>query len=194
MHVKGTNLKVIQEVIKEKFGDKGWQSYLRLLSDETRKVMEGLILPSSLYSKEIYKEANKVADFLFGDGEGSFIRELGRRSSSISVFQLYRDLIGRKLETPRDVIKYVPSAVMPKIFAGGIGETVLVTENRGIFRVGVPFAKEDHETLWVIAQRGIGWALQLLEQAGAKKAEFVRLGWGKWENGIPYAEIEVIWE
>ena len=194
MHVKGTNFKVIKETILEKFGEEGWQRYLNLLSEETRKVMEGLILPSSLYSKETYKEANMVADFLFGDGNGSFIRELGKKSAAITVFRLYSELIGRKIKTPQDVIKHVPSAVMPKIFNRGRGETIKVTEHSGAFRVGADFATDDQETLWVIAQRGIGWAQQLLEHAGAKNPRLVHLSWGTWENGIPYAEIEMEWD
>ncbi len=194
MEVKGTNFKVIKDVILEKYGEEGWQRYLNLLSEETKKIMDGLILPSSLYSKEYYKEANMVADFLFGDSNGSFIRELGRRSSTISVFELYGELIGRKIETPQDVIKYVPAAVMPKIFNGGKGETISVTEHSGTFRVGVNFATDDQEVLWVIAQRGIGWAQQLLEHAGAKNPRLAHLGWGTWKDGIPYAEIEMEWD
>ena len=194
MHVKGTNLKVIKEVILEKYGREGWEKFLNLLSDDARKAMEGLLLPSSLYSKEIYTEVNKVADFLFGNGKGSFIRELGRVSSSENVFKLYSDLIGKKIETPVDVIKYVPAAVMPKIFNGGRGETIRIGSNSGVFRVGTEFSRDDREVLWVIAQRGIGWALNLLEQVGAKNSRFVKLSWGEWKDGVPYAEIEVAWD
>ena len=194
MHVKGTNFKVIRDLILEKYGEEGWKRYLSLLSEDAKKVMEGLILPSSLYHKDLYKEVNLVADFLFGDGKGSFIRELGRRSANVSVFQLYKDVIGRKIETPVDVIKYVPAAVMPKIFKGGRGETIKVAENSGTFRVGVEFARDDREALWVVAQRGIGWAQQLLERAGAKNPRLVALRWGVWKDGLPYAEIEMAWE
>ncbi len=193
MHVKGTNLKVIKEAILEKYGRDGWERYLHLLSEETRKIMDGLILASSLYPKETYKEANMVADFLFGDGNGSFIRELGKRSSTVSVFQLYKELIGKKIETPQDVIKYVPAAVMPKIFNGGIGETIRITEHSGTFRVGAEFV-DDRELLWVIAQRGIGWAQELLKHAGAENPRLAHLRWGTWKNGIPYAEIEMEWD
>ncbi len=194
MHVKGTNFKVIRDLILEKYGEDGWRRYLALLSDDSKKVMTGLILPSSLFSKEIYKEVNLVADFLFGDGKGSFIRELGKKSAEISVFQLYKEIIGSKIETPRDVIKYVPAAVMPKIFKGGRGEAIKVAENMGIFRIGVDFTRGDRKTLWIIAQRGIGWAQRLLELAGVKDPKLISLRWGEWKDGSPYAEIEMEWE
>ena len=194
MHVKGTNLKVIKPKILEKEGLEGWERYLEVLSDETRKIMSGLILPSSLYDKKNYIEANKVADFLFGDGKGSFIIELGKESARISVFDLYNSILGKNLKRPEDIIKIVPAAIMPKIFAKGRGATVSVSKNNGTFRVGTEYCKGDNEFLNIVELRGIGWVEELLEYAGAENPTVKHTKRGVWEDGMPYTEIYVEWE
>ena len=194
MHVKGTNLKVIKPKIIELEGQKGWNRYLSLLSDDTKKIMNSLILPSNLYDKQSYIEANRVTDFLFGNGKGSLIIELGRESARTSVFDLYNSLLGKHLKSPRDIIKIVPEAIMPKIFAKGRGETISVNDNNGTFRVGTEYCKGDKEFLNIVELRGIGWVEELLEYAGAKNSKVKHTSKGTWDDGTPYVEIYVEWE
>ena len=194
MHVKGTNLKVIKPKIIEIEGLEGWEKYLEILSEPTRNVMDSLILPSSLYDKSIYVEANRIADFLFGDNKGSFIIELGKISAKESVFGLYNSILGKKLKTPQDIIKIVPAAVMPKIFAQGRGETVSTNSTNGTFRIGTEYCKDDEEFLDIIGLRGIGWVEGLLSHAGAINPKVKHTAKGLWNDGIPYFEIYVEWE
>jgi len=193
MYVKGTLIKSMIEHIKSKYGENSFESFTIKLSPESQKLVNGLILPVSKIDKELFKETNKLADEMFGKGDGSFFIELGKQACTKAVMDIYKKTFENKLNSIEEIISSIPSAVMPLMFEGGKGESEEIKNNSVILRFGTKLF-EDKELMDIIYKRILGWIEELLVNAGKEVLEIKKETENKWDDGTPYFEVFIKWQ
>ncbi len=90
MTAKGTILKAAIEYVRDRQGEEGWNRVVDRVGDDTRKVVTGLILPSSRYPLRHVVDVCEGIDRVFGRGDLQLCWEIGRFAAEYEVNMLHK--------------------------------------------------------------------------------------------------------
>ena len=80
-HVRGVVLKTYREILLERFGEPGFALVLRGLHDETREILQGMIIATEWYPNRLVVDLYETIVRVHLDGKPERIRELGKMSA-----------------------------------------------------------------------------------------------------------------
>jgi len=183
MEVKGIALTVFRPFITEKFGETGYQQWLRTLEPESRAFFEAPVGGDSWYpALSAYIRPTDILCQLFYEGDPRGAWEVGRYSAECAFSQAFRSVV--KLTTLRDFISrlhliayYRPVTV--RSVSTEMGRIVYrITEFTGISE------RVEH--------RIAGWNQRALEIHGCREVS-VEIP-SSLARGDPYTEFVITWE
>ena len=90
MTVKGTVLKAAAEYVRHRADDDGWARVVEAVDQDTRKIVSGLLLPSSRYPLQHLVAVCEATDRIFGRGDLRLCWEIGEFAADYEVNMLHK--------------------------------------------------------------------------------------------------------
>jgi len=155
----------------------------KLLTQKTRDALSKLILPSSWYDLDIYKNCLNALAEVGANNDEHIIREWGRASSEAIMGKVYKSsIIKGDLVAAMERFGFVHKS----LFSFGTLETDFISDNEIIFSIGD--FDVDFRALFYIM---IGWLEKYIELCLGKpvQAAFIEKSW----EGKPLTRIQLTW-
>jgi len=177
--VKGSALIPCVKAIK---ADKSG-AYDKILSQKTKDTISKLVLPSSWYDWDIYKNCLNALTEIVANNDMNIIREWGKISSSAIMGSVYKSSVVKgDLVSAMERFKFVHKS----IFSFGTLKNEFVSDNEMIF--SIEEFDSDFQTIFYIV---IGWLEKYIELCLGKsvQAAFIEKAW----EGNPVTRIKLTW-
>lgn len=185
MSVKGPAIAVLPLFTRERFGQKGLDTWLEAISLQARQVYTSQILPSEWYPiEETYLHPTKVLCDLFYGGDPAGAREIGAYSADYALKGVYKAFV--KITSVKFFVSRTAS-ILQTYYRPCTAQVVLSEPKRAALQMH-EFPKPSTYAEMRIA----GWTQRAFEIHGCRNArvEVTR----SLARGDPYAEFYGTWE
>lgn len=160
MEVKGTAVEIIRRYVQQMFQDKGVQRWLDALPYSSRRIVEGVVLPSTLYPvHEALVVPTQAVCEVFYQGRMDGAWELGRYSADVALNGVYKFLV--RVAPPAMVLQ--KATVLTNYYRPMKLEIIKKSDNHHTLCIS-----EMDEPSLIIDNRIAGWAQRGLEICGVK--------------------------
>jgi len=102
-NVKGSAITARIRFVRERFGEAELRRLKDSLSETSRGLLDGRVLPHAWVPFDLFVELNLAVDRTFGTGDLSMCREMGRYSAAVNLPTLYR--IFYRLGSPSFILR-----------------------------------------------------------------------------------------
>lgn len=185
MSVKGPAIAVLPLFIRERFGQKGLDTWLEAVSLQARQVYTSQILPSEWYPiDEVYLQPTKVLCDLFYRGDPAGAREIGAYSADYALKGVYKAFV--KMTSVKFFVSRTAS-ILQTYYRPCTAQVVLSEPKRAALQMH-EFPKPSAYAEMRIA----GWTQRAFEIHGCNnpRVEVTK----SLAKGDPYAEFYGTWE
>lgn len=184
MNVKGSALVSTIELVESKYGKEGIEKVFSKLPEEDQIIFKDPIIQSEWYPFRLYVGLTEMVDRVFGIGDYSLVREIGKYSAEHDLKTIYR--IFYKIGSPQYIIKQA-GKVFTTYFDFGDFKTPVNKKGNVVAEIyGIP------EISPVFLQRIRGFMEKTLELSGAKNPKVYPAKQEK--DGQVIAVFNAFWE
>jgi uncharacterized protein (TIGR02265 family) len=161
--VKGAVLVARRAFVLEDFGKEAWSRVLEALAPEDRKVLQGLILPSTWYPFDLNDRLDRAIVSALGGGSQRVFEAMGTRSAEENLAGPHKHFLA-----PGDPAKFMTKAgrIYSFYYDTGRREWEPSGPNAGILTTHNAETFSNTDCLTVI-----GWYKKALEMCGAKQVK-----------------------
>lgn len=184
--VKGIALLGLVKYIKKYSKERGknLDEVLKLMTEEDQKIFSQKILSSEWYPYSTYINLGNIVDRVFGKGDHSLSREIGKLSARTDLQGVYRIFL--TFFNPKTVVKKV-SNIWGSYYDAGELEIIEFKPGRLVFHLkNFPDIGKFH------CKNIEGWNEGFLEMAGYKEAKVTETKCQT--EGAPYCEFVLTWK
>ncbi|MDQ3035612.1 MAG: hypothetical protein M3Y87_24615 [Myxococcota bacterium] len=162
--VKGSTVTARVRWVRELYGEPGVRRLKDALDPESRRALEGRILPHEWVPFDLFVAVSTELDRLYGQGDLELCRELGRYSARANLPTLYR--IFYSLGSPAFIIRRA-ARVWDVHYSSGRLDAHTATEDDGVesARLRIIGFQTPHRTHCLAV---VGWCEQSVQLSGGK--------------------------
>ena len=161
--VKGSAITSRIRYVRDRYGEGALRQVRQALPEPMRVQLEGRVLPHAWVPYELFVALNVEIDRIFGVGDLTLCREMGRYSAEVNLPTLYR--IFYKLRTPMFIFN--KAARIWDVHYDS-GRLVPLQEGNDKVRLQICEFEEPHRAHCLSV---LGWAEQSIEISGAEVTE-----------------------
>jgi hypothetical protein len=185
--VKGSAITARIKYVRDLHGEPGVRHVKETLAPEHRKVLDGRVLPHAWVPFDLFVDLCTTIDRLYGKGDLSLVKEIGRFAARANLPTLYR--IFYVLGSPEFILGRAPRLWDVHYDSGRLETSFAIKDGRRVAALKIiDFATPHRVHCLSVA----GWAEQSVELSGGKSVELTETGCRA--SGGSKCELVVSWK